>query len=220
MAAVITIANIKGGTGKTTTAENLAVCAALDGRSVVIIDADPAGDISDWAEERAEQGYEPQIPCNKASGDDVMPLIDNLAKEYEVIIVDVGGADSDAMRFALMKSHRVYIPIEPQNKSIMKLVQMNTLVINARSMNPDLEAIVFVNRAPTNIKIKATNEALEIASEAPDLKVSDVVIHERSIIKKASENGLGALEHKEITKTVASSSTKREYATLYEEVFS
>ncbi len=218
--AVISIANIKGGTGKTTTAENIAVCTALDGYSVVIIDADPAGDISEWVAEREEQNISPKIHCHKSKGDDVMLLIDQLADEYDVVIVDVGGADSDAMRFAIMKSHRVYIPIEPQNKSIMKLVQMNKMVNNARSMNPGLEAIVFVNRASTNIKVTSTQDAIEIASQAPDLKVSSVVVHERSIIKKASESGLGAVEHPLITRSVANAATKREYLALYKEVFS
>lgn len=218
--AVIVIGNIKGGSGKTTTSENLAVMAAHDGHSVAIIDADPAGDISEWVEDRNENEYKPEIYCEQAAGDDVMPLIDKLAKVYDLVIVDVGGADSDAMRYAVIKAHKLYIPIEPQDKSVKKLVQMNKMVNNARSVNPELEAIVFVNRAPTNIKIKSTQEALEIASHAPDLKVSNVIIHERTIVKKASEEGMGVIEHPMIGRTSANASTKREFTSFYNEVIS
>jgi chromosome partitioning protein len=218
--AVIVIANIKGGSGKTTTAENLAVLAVHDGYSVAIIDADPAGDISEWAQDRMDNGYKPDVHCEQASGDDVMPLIDKLNVDHDLVIIDVGGADSDAMRYAVIKAHKLYIPIEPQDKSVKKLLPMNKMVNNARSVNPDLEAIVFVNRAPTNIKIKSTQEALEIASHAPDLKVSNVVIHERTIVKKASEEGMGVIEHPMIVRTSANVSTKREFTNFYQEVIS
>ena len=54
--AVYTIAQQKGGAGKTTLATNLAVGLARSGRGVAVLDTDPQGSMGHWFMERAERG--------------------------------------------------------------------------------------------------------------------------------------------------------------------
>ena len=66
----ITIANAKGGVGKTTSAIYLAQAASLRGHRAVVLDADPQGSASQWADMAAQENQPLDfnvLPANPAT---------------------------------------------------------------------------------------------------------------------------------------------------------
>ena len=53
---IISVINLKGGSGKTTTAMALATAAARHNRNVSVLDTDPQGDATTWAGDAEDAG--------------------------------------------------------------------------------------------------------------------------------------------------------------------
>ena len=107
---LITLANQKGGTGKTTLATNLAGAFAADHRRVVLVDIDPQRSALEWAETRPE--VVPQILVLSLQGteDTWRQALAPLRETYEVIILDTGGRISPSVRNAVSMADFLLVP--------------------------------------------------------------------------------------------------------------
>lgn len=107
---VITFANPKGGSGKTTSALLLASELASTSAKVTVIDADPERWISQW-------GKLPGCPDNlkivsDVSEDSIVDQIESAAEASQFVIVDLEGTASLMVANAVMMSDLVLIPIQ------------------------------------------------------------------------------------------------------------
>ena len=112
-AKVVTIAQQKGGAGKTTVAVQLAVAWALQGLKVAMLDVDPQGSVAAWSSVRQETGLGSAplawaLPGWKLAGE-----IDRLKADVDVLLVDTPPhAETDA-RVAIRAAALVLIPLQP-----------------------------------------------------------------------------------------------------------
>lgn len=107
----ISVANPKGGAGKTTLTFVLACELARSGASVAVIDADPNAIIAGWGRKRADQGKEAPfeiIPGPKES--ELVRLIDQHTASHDFVLIDLEGTASRMTSRALARSHLVLIP--------------------------------------------------------------------------------------------------------------
>jgi chromosome partitioning protein len=156
MGHVITIAQQKGGSGKTTLAANLAVAFARAGRSVALIDTDPQGSLGRWFMLRAETLGEPDMEFSTASAWGVSYESGKLRKSHDIVIVDTPPkADAD-LRPALRAADLVLVPVAASHVDLWATEGVLDLVAREGG-----RALIVLNR------IKAgTRLAEEVATAA------------------------------------------------------
>ena len=95
------IAGVKGGTGKTTIATNLAVMRAADGKKLLLVDADEQNSTVVWANQRDVLGIETMWTTVSFGGKALRSQVLRMKDDYDDIIIDVGGRETTSLRAAL-----------------------------------------------------------------------------------------------------------------------
>ena len=147
MSLIITVANEKGGVGKTTTAVELALQALSAGHKACIIDTDHQQSCVKFKMRREQlAGEVAKLKVLPLVGKSVGLQIRELATEFDVLVVDAGGRDSQEMRLAMLTSHLVVIPTSAKSLETDGLNKMAALVNEVRLQNADLSAVILPTR--------------------------------------------------------------------------
>lgn len=211
---IVLVGGEKGGTGKTTIATNLAVLAAAAGRDVLLLDTDPQGTSSMWAEVRDESGRQPRIPCVKKHGDKVHIEARAMADRYSDIIIDAGGRDSRELRAAMLAADLMLMPIQASQFDAWTLDPAAELVATARIYNEPLVVLVVINKASPLPQVAEAAQARAFLAEFEGLEACSAPIRDRIAFRHAAKEGVAVTElGKRDRKAVA------EIEALFREVF-
>jgi len=115
MPKILTIAQQKGGAGKTTIAAHLAVSLAQTGRRVAIIDIDPQGSLTKWHDLRAQKfgaGYT-GLNFVTSSGWRVSGAISDLKGKADYVIIDAPPHTETESKSAIRESDLIIVPMQP-----------------------------------------------------------------------------------------------------------
>jgi chromosome partitioning protein len=116
VAKIITIAQQKGGAGKTTMAAHLAVAWASSGkRRVAIVDIDPQGSLTQWYKMRVQRMGEEDtnLTLSSISGWRVRSEIDRLKHTHDLIVIDSPPHTDAEARTAIRAADLVVVPLQP-----------------------------------------------------------------------------------------------------------
>lgn len=144
MAAIVTIAQQKGGAGKTTLVIQLATACLALGRRVGVVDIDPQASLTGWMRAR-EHGQRdvPELRFSMVAGWRLGVELDRLKRELDLIIVDTPPhAETDAKN-AIKASDLVLVPCQP---SPLDIWASNATVETA--VKERRKAAMVLNRVP------------------------------------------------------------------------
>jgi len=169
-AQIITIAEIKGGTGKTTTAAALAQAAALDNKRVLVIDLDAQANITNLLGANTERGAvellagfpaaeliqktEMQIDViaggldlgaeQKAEAGGIYRLqtaLEPIIKNYDLIIIDTAPTFSILTSNALQASNGLLIALEANTSALQGFYLISDLAKRTKQTNAKLKVL-------------------------------------------------------------------------------
>lgn len=168
---IVTVANQKGGTAKSTTAAALAQAAAYKGKRCLAIDLDPQGNLSFFlaADTSAAGAFEmleghPAQIQRTAGGLDVIPASWNLqtissgrgsarrlksalepiAAQYDLIVIDTPPTAGELQYNALMASDNLIIPLQADIVGLQGLYQMADTARQIQQRNPALTITGYI----------------------------------------------------------------------------
>ena len=180
---IISIVNEKGGSGKTTLAVNLSARLSEDGDNVLLIDADPQKSTEVFSDMRSQSNLEPLFSNVSKTGISLGDEIKRMRNAFDSIIVDTGGRDSKEMRKAILSSNIIIIPTIPSQYDVNVLDHMLEIYNEVIEINPNLLALVLVNRvSPNPFLAKELENLKEYINEAKKEKSLDRVIMLESVI--------------------------------------
>ena len=190
---IVLIGSRKGGVGKSTIATNTVVELALSQRNVVLVDADPQATATNWALDRKEVGFEPLIPHQQVYTDTSNVLTD-LDEQYDYVVVDSAGRDSEGLRAALVVSDVLIVPLRPSQADLDTLTHLVDVIEQAQDLNKNLDVRALITMASTNPNVREVGEAGEYLDTFSSIKPMNTVIRDRKIYRDALAAGRGVGE--------------------------
>lgn len=159
---IITIANQKGGCGKTTITMQLAGALGRDKFKVLIVDADPQGTATRWASNADDLSpFLSHIAGLSAAGAKVHREVKKYVGQYDYILIDCPpSVDSITPQSALMISDIVLIPIIPSPADLWAAVGIQQLIERVQGINEGLQSRIIPNMCQANLSL--TQEVLAV----------------------------------------------------------
>jgi len=189
---ILTVGNVKGGTGKTTLALNIAVARSLAGADVLLIDADSQRSALDFTNLRTQNMGQPGYTAVALDGSDMRAQVRQLAPKYDEVIIDAGGRDSSSLRSSLLVSDYLLVPIQPRSLDLWAVEQTAALVSDARIMNPELAAFVVINAA--DAQGLDNEQAADYVRDIKGLDLLSPTVGRRKAFANAIAQGRSVLE--------------------------
>ena len=186
---ITVIANLKGGSGKSTVTFNLALWLKMKGQSIVVYDFDPQSTLQDVAQVRREEGIDPLLVVRDFHDQ----VIEELLLSSGHVLVDVGASNMQAMKAAIGIADRIIVPVPPSQPDVWA-TQRFLNIVDEVTNDKVPELIAFVNRADTHRAVRESDETEEALNMLGKLNVLPHRLCQRTSFRRSLSEGLSILE--------------------------
>ncbi|MEZ5536380.1 MAG: AAA family ATPase [Thiolinea sp.] len=194
---ITVVGNLKGGTGKSTVAFNLALWTATrQNTRVSVYDLDPQATTTDAFGIRCEEGYLPAITPSQS----VQALREESAENQ--VLVDIGLSDMKATEAALRLADRIIVPVAPSQADVWSTQRFLKMVDEVRESKP-VQLLALLNRADTHRAVRETGEAAEALDMLDNIRLMKTRLYMRTTYRRSFSEGLAVFEMEPRSKAAA-----------------
>lgn len=189
MGRILTVAQQKGGSGKTTLAAHLAVGLHLAGEGpVAILDVDPQGSLGTWYEARENSLGEQEtgLLFRTASGWGARREARGMARDHAYVILDTPPKTDIETKPAIESADLVVVPVQPTPVDLWATT--STFQLADRM---DVPAVLVLNRVPPRTRL--TQDVLKAIADLGYDRIG-VTIGNRTGFAASMGEGLTAME--------------------------
>jgi len=192
MALIVTVAQSKGGAGKTTVTAQLATAWANTGKWVGLVDFDPQGSLTAWFKMRKETlktdrlgRMSETIDMVKVRNGQLKAAVREL-EDYDIVLIDTPPHNSKAVNAAIRASNCAVVPIQPSPMDLWALGPTLKLAIKAGT-----PTLLVLNRVPPRANL--TNTIHQVLKKNK-LAMSGVRLGNRVAFAHSLMQGKGVVE--------------------------
>lgn len=185
---VITIAQQKGGAGKTTLAAHLAVALTGRGKSLAIVDIDPQGSLSRWFQNREETRGEDGagLTHSRITGWRTQGEVDRLARDHDIVLIDSPPHMETEAKIAIRAASLVLVPVQPSPMDLWATEPTLTLAASEK-----VPALIVMNRVPPRGRVAEQVADMVVKMDAD---LAETRIGNRMALAEALMEGRGVTE--------------------------
>ncbi len=190
---IISVVSLKGGTGKSTISQNLAVCYAHMGYKVTIVDTDTNGSTVRWSGLRSDDL--PTITVLALNdGNALRKNVKLLHNDCDILIIDGTPALSELASTTLLLADIAIIPVKPGPLDVWATEKFLEKYENVRTLNDGLSAHFVLNQFL--FRSNLGHEVVEVLSDM-EIPLLKSIIHLRVAFAECIAGGMGAFEYKD-----------------------
>lgn len=190
MATVFTVAQQKGGAGKSTLAAHLAVAWLKQKKSVALVDIDPQHSLARWFAARVETLGADGVGLSftEVTGWRTQKAVEDLGRSHDIVVIDSPPHAETEAKIAIRAADLVVVPSQPSPMDVWATAPTLDMAAKEKS-----RAIIVLNRVPPRAGL--TDQMIERLGEY-DVSLAKSPVGNRVAFAESMVQGLTALETK------------------------